>query len=89
MFTACGLTHRRSCLLVTRSPANNFYGALNHKLQTQSSAPEDGRNYHPKHVELIQITNKLLMLHLFSCLYYCIRCVNCVGSLGGSVGKFI
>jgi hypothetical protein len=26
----------------------------------QSNAPEDGRNYRPKHVELIEITNKLL-----------------------------
>ena len=25
----------------------------------QSSAPEDGRNYHPKHVELIVIINKI------------------------------
>jgi len=27
----------------------------------QSSAPEDGRNYRPKHVELIEITNRLLL----------------------------
>ena len=31
---------------------------------TQYSAPEDGRNYRPKHVELIGIINKLLLLHL-------------------------
>ena len=31
---------------------------------TQSSAPEDGRNQHPKHVELIGIINKLLLLLL-------------------------
>ena len=37
---------------------------------TQSSAPEDGRNYRPKHVELIGIINKLLLLHLVGCLYY-------------------
>jgi len=30
----------------------------------QSSVPEDGRNYRPKHVELIEIINKLLLLHL-------------------------
>jgi len=35
----------------------------------QSSAPEDWRNYRPKHVELI---NKPLLLHLVGCLYYCI-----------------
>jgi hypothetical protein len=32
--------------------------------------PEDGRNLRPKHVELIGIINKPLMLHLFGCLYY-------------------
>ena len=37
---------------------------------TQSSAPEDGRNYRPKHVELIGIINILLLLHLVGCLYY-------------------
>ena len=35
-------------------------------------APEDGRNYRTKHVELIGIINKLLLLHLVGCLYYCI-----------------
>ena len=39
---------------------------------TQSSGPEDGRNYRPKHVELIGIINKPLLLHLVVCLYYCI-----------------
>jgi len=34
--------------------------------------PEDGRNYRPKHVELIEITIKLLLLHLVRFLYYCI-----------------
>jgi len=37
---------------------------------TQSSAPEDGRNNRPKHVELIGIINKLLLLYLVGCLYY-------------------
>ena len=31
---------------------------------TQSSAPEDGRNHRPKHVELIGFINKPLLLHL-------------------------
>jgi len=31
---------------------------------TQSSAPEDGRVQRPKHVELIGIINKPLLLHL-------------------------
>ena len=36
----------------------------------QSSAPEDGRNYRPKQVELIEIINKSLLLHLVGYLYY-------------------
>ena len=36
----------------------------------ESSAPEDGRDHRPKHVELIGIINKRLLLHLVSCLYY-------------------
>jgi len=71
VFTACGIKHRRCCLLVTLSPADSIVGALYHKLYTQSSAPEDERNYCPKHVELIEITNKLLLLHLVGCLYNC------------------
>jgi len=31
---------------------------------TQSSAPEDGRDHRPKHVELIGVINKPLLLHL-------------------------
>ena len=37
---------------------------------SQSSAPEDGQNNSLKHVELILIINKPLLLHLFGCLYY-------------------
>ena len=37
---------------------------------TQSSAPEDGRDLPPKHVELIGIINKPLLLHLVGCLCY-------------------
>ena len=39
-------------------------------LKTQYSAPEDGRNHRPKHVELIGIINKPLLLYLVGCLYY-------------------
>ena len=53
MFTACGIMHRRCC---------NILGALYHKLQTQSSAPEHGRNYRPKHVELIEIIDKIIIV---------------------------
>ena len=37
---------------------------------TQSSAPEDGKNNCPKHVELTGIINKPLLLHLVGCIYY-------------------
>ena len=40
--------------------------AVTHK----SSAPEDGQNNCPKHVELTGIINKPLLLHLVGCLYY-------------------
>ena len=36
-------------------------------VNTQSRAPKDGRNYRLKHVELIGIINKLLLLHLVGC----------------------
>ena len=38
------------------------YNTLHHKLQTHSSAPDDGRNYCPKHVELIEIINKIIIV---------------------------
>ena len=37
---------------------------------TPASAPEDGQTNSPKHVELIGIINKLLLLHPVGCLYY-------------------
>jgi hypothetical protein len=37
---------------------------------TQSSAPEDGQNNCPKHVELAGIINKPLLLYLVGCIYY-------------------
>ena len=37
---------------------------------TQSSAPEDRRDHRPKHVELIGIINKPLLLHPVGCLCY-------------------
>jgi len=45
-------------------------------LYTQPSVPEDGRNYRPKHVELIGIINKTLLLNLVGCLYYSIVTVR-------------
>ena len=52
-------------------------GVLYHKLKTQSIAPEDGRNYRPKHVALIGINNKPLLLHLVGCLYYLLINSSC------------
>ena len=37
---------------------------------TQSSAPEDGQNHCPKHVEPTGIINKPLLLYLVGCVYY-------------------
>ena len=51
-------------------PAGSIVGTLYHKLQTQSSAPEDGRIYRPKQVELIEIINKQLLLQLVGYLCY-------------------
>ena len=62
--TACGIMHPRCC----RPPADNIVGALS--CSTQSSAPEDGQNKCPKHVEQTGIINKPLLLHLVGCLYY-------------------
>ena len=43
---------------------------FNTSCNTQSSAPEDGRNNRPKQAEMIGIINKPLLLHLVGCLYY-------------------
>ena len=43
-------------------PVGSIVGALYDKLQTESSAPEDGRNYRPKHVELIEIINETIIV---------------------------
>jgi hypothetical protein len=50
-------------------PAGSTVRALYHQLYTQSSAPEDGRNYRPKQGELLEIINKPLLLHLVGYLY--------------------
>jgi hypothetical protein len=54
----------------SRLPAGNIEVSLYHKLYTQSSTPEDGRNRRLKHVELIGIINKPLLLHLVGWLYH-------------------
>jgi len=37
------------------------------------SALEDGRNYRPKRVELVEVINKASLLNLAGCLYYFIN----------------
>ena len=56
--------HRRCCRPATSSV--HYTASYN----TQFSAPEDGRNHCSKHVDLIGIINKPLLLHLLGCLYY-------------------
>jgi len=48
----------------------SFTTAATTSCNTQSSAPEDGQNNYPKHVELTGIVNKPLLLHLVGYLYY-------------------
>jgi len=55
--TACGIMHPRCCRPVVGC-------------NTLSSVLEEGQNKFPKHVELNGVINKLLLLHLFGCLYY-------------------
>jgi len=52
-----------SALFVGDRPATSWVH-YNTSCNTQSSAPEYGCDYRPKHVELIGIINKPLLLHL-------------------------
>ena len=56
----------------TMLPAGGWQhrGCIIPQAVTQSSDPEDGRDYRQKHVELIGIINKPLLLHLVGCLPY-------------------
>ena len=56
-------------------PAGNIVGALTASCNTQSSAPEAGRDQRPKHVELIGIVNKPLLLHLVDVYIIYIFCI--------------
>ena len=51
-------------------PVGNIVGALTTSCNTQSSAPEDGQNNCPVHVELTGIIYKPLLLHLVGSLFY-------------------
>ena len=54
---------------------------------TQSSAPEDGQNNFPKHVELTGVINKPLLLHLVGCL--CIIYISDARSSKYQIMKYI
>jgi len=76
--TGCGKMHPRCCRSVAwkrrnsafRLPAGIILVHYTTSCNTQTSAPEDGQNNCPKHVELTGIINKLLLLYLVCCLYY-------------------
>ena len=61
--TACGIMNPRCCQLPGYRPATSWLHYTT-SCNTQSSAPEDGRDQRPKHVELIGIINQPLILHL-------------------------
>ena len=71
MFTACGIMHRRCCQLVTchQSAASlvHYTTSCKHSLALLKM----GETIAPKRVELIQVINKLSLLHLVGCLNYC------------------
>ena len=76
--TACGIMHPRCCRSIawkrsssaSRLPAGVILVYYTTSCNTQSSAPEDERDQRPKHVELIGIINKPLLLHLVSYLHH-------------------
>ena len=74
--TACGIKHKLAVSLEAEEPPLPGYRPATSWVLyttsciTQSSAPEDRRNYRTKHVELIGIINKPLLLHLVGCLFY-------------------
>jgi hypothetical protein len=52
--------------LIVQTIKTNYFIPVHYttSCNTQSSAPEDGRDHRPELVELIGIINKLLLLHL-------------------------
>jgi len=59
------------CNAPTMLPAGSMWVHYTTSCNTQSSAPEDGRDHSPRHVELIGIINKPLLLHLVGvCIIY-------------------
>jgi len=76
--TDCGIMHPRCRWTVawkrrnsvSKPPAGIIPVIYTTSCNTQFNAPDDGQNHHPKHVEMIEIINKPLLLHLIGCLYY-------------------
>ena len=67
--TTCVVMHPKRCRPVVwklhfQTTDRQHLGALNTSSNTQSSAPEDVWDQRPKHVELIGIINKPLVLHV-------------------------
>ena len=68
--TACGIMDPRCSRPVAwKLPLPSYQPATSWvhyttSCNTQSSAPEDERDHRPKHVEVIEIINKPLLLHL-------------------------
>ena len=70
MFTAFGIMHRRCCWTVTWVTGRQHRRCIIPQAANTVCAPEDGRNYRPKHVELIRIIKKPLLLQLVGSLCY-------------------
>jgi hypothetical protein len=64
-------------ILPAMLPAGSIVGALYHNLQTQTSSPEDGRNYRPKHVELIVTITKLCYCCIKLAVYIIVKNMFC------------
>ena len=83
--TVCDIMHPRC----SRPPAGSIVGDYTTNCNTQSSAPEDGQNNCPKHVELNGIINKPLLLHLETAvaqwLRFCATNRNVAGSIPDGV----
>jgi len=74
VLTACGIMHPRCCRSVTS------WVHYTTSCNTQPSAPEDGWDQRPKHVELVGIINKPL---LFNIVGVCIICMQVSCSVEG------
>ena len=68
MFTVCGIMHSLCCLLVTSIPPHPGHQQAASSVHYTTSCRHslvllvDGRNYLPKHVELIEIINNKIII---------------------------